>query len=113
MDGHELQVAYDGLEAVAAAEQFRPDVVLLDIGLPRMNGHDACRRIREQPWGRTMRLIALSGWTQEEDRRKSWDAGFNEHLAKPPSYPHLRQLLDSAAAAKSDHGGEHPSVPDE
>ncbi len=113
MDGHELQVAYDGLEAIAAAEQFRPDVVLLDIGLPRMNGHDACRRIREQPWGRTMRLIALSGWTQEEDRRKSWDAGFNEHLAKPPSYPHLRQLLDAAAAAKNDHDREHPSVQDE
>lgn len=113
MDGHELQVAYDGLEAVVAAGQFRPDVVLLDIGLPRMNGHDVCRRIREQPWGRTMRLIALSGWTQEEDRRKSWDAGFDEHLAKPPSYPHLRQLLDAAAAAKHDHGRKDPSVQDE
>src|SRR6516225_2565299 len=59
-----------------AAEKFRPDVVLLDIRLPKLNGYDACRRIREQPWGQNMVIVALTGWGQEEDRRRSKDAGF-------------------------------------
>ena len=76
-----------------AAERFRPDVVLLDIGLPRLNGYDACRRIREQPWGKTMVLIALTGWGQEDDRRQSKDAGFDAHLVKPVDYGALMELL--------------------
>jgi DNA-binding response OmpR family regulator len=81
--GHEAFVAYDGKTALAAAETDRPDVVLLDIGLPGMSGHDVCRQVREQPWGRNIRMIALTGWGQEEDRRKSREAGFDGHLVKP------------------------------
>ena len=95
VSGHHTQVAYDGQEAVAAAEQFRPEVVLLDIGLPKVNGLDACRRIREQPWGKGMVLIALTGWGQVEDRRKSQNAGFDAHLVKPVNYTELMNLLTS------------------
>ncbi len=93
MSGHETRVAHDGLEAVEAAERFRPDVVLLDIGLPKLNGYDACRRIREQPWGQKMLLVALSGWGQDEDRQKSRQAGFDQHLVKPADYGKLMKLL--------------------
>ena len=91
--GHETRQAYDGVTAVEMAEQFNPELVLLDIGLPKLNGFDACRRIREQPWGKNMVLVALTGWGQEEDRKKSMDAGFNHHLVKPMDYPALMKLL--------------------
>jgi CheY-like chemotaxis protein len=96
--GNATHVAHDGLEAVDAAQQFRPDVVLLDIGLPRLNGFDACRRIREQPWGKNMVLVALTGWGQDEDRRKSKDAGFDHHMVKPVDYDVLMNLLASLPA---------------
>ncbi|MDQ6612193.1 MAG: response regulator [Gemmatimonadota bacterium] len=92
-NGYETQTAYDGLEAVHTAEMFRPDVILLDIGLPKLNGFDACRRIREQEWGKHVRIVALTGWGQEEDRRKSLDAGFDEHLVKPAEYAALVRVL--------------------
>jgi signal transduction histidine kinase len=91
--GHEVQTAHDGEEAVAAAETFRPEVVLLDIGLPKLNGYEAAHQIRQQPWGRKMALVALTGWGQEEDRRKSKQAGFDNHLVKPVDYAALVQLL--------------------
>jgi CheY-like chemotaxis protein len=81
--GHEVETAYDGEEAIAAAASFRPEVVLLDIGLPKLNGYDACRRMRAQPWGKDMLLIALTGWGQEEDRQRTREAGFDHHLTKP------------------------------
>ena len=81
--GHDIQTAHDGLEAVEAAATFRPDVVLLDIGMPKMNGYEAARHIREQPWGKGMVLVALTGWGQEEDKRRSIEAGFDHHLTKP------------------------------
>jgi len=93
LTGHETHTAYDGLEAVEAAATFRPDVVLLDIGLPKLNGYDACRKIREQPWGKGMVLIALTGWGQDEDRRKSQEAGFDAHLVKPVDHAALTKLL--------------------
>ncbi len=93
MMGHETQTAYDGLEAVAVAEGFRPEVVLLDIGLPLLNGHDACRSIRKQPWSNGMTFIALTGWGQEEDRRRSKEAGFNFHLVKPVDHTDIERLL--------------------
>jgi len=74
--GNEVHTANDGLEAVGAAAAFQPDVVLLDIGLPKLNGFDAARRIREQSGGSDIVLIALTGWGQEEDRRRSKEAGF-------------------------------------
>jgi signal transduction histidine kinase len=91
--GHDTRTAHDGLAAVEAAGLYRPDVVLLDIGLPRLNGYDACRRIREQPWGEGMVLIALTGWGQDEDKRLSKEAGFNFHLVKPLDPAALEKLL--------------------
>jgi CheY-like chemotaxis protein len=93
LTGHETEVAYDGLEAVEAAARFRPDVVLLDIGLPKLNGYEAAQRIREQPWGKGMLLVALTGWGQDEDRQKSKDAGFDLHLVKPVDFATLTKLL--------------------
>jgi PAS domain S-box-containing protein len=95
LTGNETQTAHDGLEAVEAAAMFRPDVMLLDIGLPKLNGYDACRRIREQPWGRNMVLMALTGWGQDEDRRQSKDAGFDHHMVKPVDLDALMKLLAS------------------
>jgi PAS domain S-box-containing protein len=97
LTGHETELAYDGLAAVEAAERFQPDVVLLDIGLPKLNGFDACRRIREQPWGKRMVVVALTGWGQDEDRRKSKDAGFDSHLVKPVDHAALIELLAALA----------------
>jgi PAS domain S-box-containing protein len=91
--GNEVRTAHDGLEAVRAAEVFRPDVLLLDIGLPKLNGYEAARRIRGQPWGGGIVLIAVTGWGQEEDRRRSKEAGFNYHLVKPLEPAALEQLL--------------------
>jgi signal transduction histidine kinase len=91
--GHEIRTAYDGFEAVRVADEFRPDVVLLDIGLPKMNGYEVARRMRQQPWGRGVVLIALTGWGQEADRQRSKDAGFDHHLVKPVDLSALLQLL--------------------
>lgn len=91
--GNDTRTAYDGQEGVALAEQFRPDVVLLDIGLPKLNGYEACRRIREQDWSKGMVIIAMTGWGQEEDRRRSHEAGFDHHLVKPVAPGALMQLL--------------------
>jgi CheY-like chemotaxis protein/two-component sensor histidine kinase len=91
--GNEVATAYDGLEAIAVAESFRPDTILLDIGLPRLNGYETARRIREQPWSKGVVLIALTGWGQEEDRRRSREAGFDQHLVKPIDPAMLRALL--------------------
>ncbi|HUQ71345.1 MAG TPA: PAS domain S-box protein, partial [Planctomycetaceae bacterium] len=91
--GNETMLAHDGLEAVAAAERFRPDLVLLDIGLPKLNGYEVARRIRAEPWGQSMVLVASTGWGQDEDRRKSQEAGFNHHLVKPIRHDDLEKLL--------------------
>jgi CheY-like chemotaxis protein len=88
LTGNETSVAYDGLEAVEMAERQRPDVILLDLGLPRLNGFDACRRIRANQWAENVLVIALTGWGQEEDRRKSAEAGFDGHLVKPVKCGH-------------------------
>jgi CheY-like chemotaxis protein len=77
-----VHVAYDGVEAVEAVVAFDPEIVMLDIGMPRMTGHEACRRIRELS-GRTRVMIAVTGWGQDEDRLRSQDAGFDLHLTKP------------------------------
>jgi PAS domain S-box-containing protein len=94
--GHETFKAYDGVAAIEAAERFRPDVVLLDIGLPRMNGYEVCRRLRQEPWGREITIVALTGWGQEEDRNRSKEAGFDVHMVKPVDFDALLQLLASA-----------------
>jgi PAS domain S-box-containing protein len=95
LEGHDAFVVHDGPSAIDAAEKRRPDVVLLDIGLPRMNGHEVCRALRERPWSKDLVVIALTGWGQTEDRRKSQDAGFDGHLVKPVNYATLAELLTS------------------
>ncbi len=91
--GNETHIAHDGLEGVEAAATFHPDIVLLDLGLPKLNGYDVCRRIREQPWGKNMVLVALTGWGLEEDRRLSKEAGFDHHMVKPVDFDVLMRLL--------------------
>jgi signal transduction histidine kinase/CheY-like chemotaxis protein len=91
--GNEVRTGHDGVEAVARAEEFRPDVILLDIGLPKMNGYDAARQIRQQSWGKRMSLIATTGWGQESDRHHSKEAGFDHHLVKPLDLTLLSQTL--------------------
>jgi signal transduction histidine kinase/ActR/RegA family two-component response regulator len=91
--GHQTHVAHDGLAAVEAADRLRPDVILLDIGLPKINGFEACRRIRQRPWGRDIVVIALTGWGQEVDRRRSRESGFDHHIVKPVEHAALVKLL--------------------
>jgi CheY-like chemotaxis protein len=95
LSGHETHIALDGDQAVKAAERLLPDAILLDIGLPRIDGYEVCRRIREQPWGRGLMIVALTGWGQEEDRQKSKEAGFNTHLVKPVDDEVIMNLLAS------------------
>jgi signal transduction histidine kinase/ActR/RegA family two-component response regulator len=91
--GNEVRTAHDGLEAVGAAAAFRPDVVLLDIGLPKLSGYEVARRIREQEGGKDKLLVALTGWGQDEDRRRSREAGFDHHMTKPVEFDALQKLL--------------------
>jgi PAS domain S-box-containing protein len=93
--GNEVITAHDGVEAVAAASAFHPEVILMDIGLPRLNGLDATRQIRDQPWGRDLTIIALTGWGQENDREQSRTAGCDGHLVKPVDLADLKALLES------------------
>ena len=95
LGGHETHTAHDGQQAIEDAERLRPDIVLLDIGLPRLNGYEVCRRIREQPWGKELSMVAVTGWGQQEDRRRSQEAGFDTHIVKPVEPEALMDLLAS------------------
>ena len=95
--GNEVETALDGFEGIKRAEKFRPDIVLLDIGMPKLNGYKTAQRIREQPWGKDMVLIAFTGWGQEEDRQRTREAGFDAHLVKPVDYTKLSELLEKFA----------------
>jgi len=97
--GNTVDVAHDGVEAIAAAERYHPDVILLDIGMPGLDGYAACRRIREQPWGKALRIIALTGWGTDQDRRQTAEAGFDAHLVKPVDASTLTRLLGGSSAA--------------
>jgi PAS domain S-box-containing protein len=101
MEGHQTQTAFDGMEAVRVAGEFRPDVILLDIGMPKLNGYDTCRIIRAQPWGKDLTIVALTGWGQDEDRRRSKAAGFNHHLIKPVEPAVLVKLLAGVSPPSS------------
>ncbi len=95
LEGYDAKLAYDGPGAVELALAFQPQVALLDIGLPGMNGYELARQLRQRPGGREMSLIALTGYGQSEDRRKSRDAGFDHHLTKPVNYDMLVTLINS------------------
>jgi CheY-like chemotaxis protein len=94
--GHEVSVAYDGPQALAAIEVQHPDVVLLDIGLPGMNGFEVARRVRANPDNQDILIVALSGYGQEEDQRRSEEAGFDMHLVKPPALATLKTIFTHA-----------------
>lgn len=99
-EGYEVQAAYDGAEALQLAENFQADAILLDIGMPKMNGYAVAERIRQQPWGKRPILIAQTGWGQEEDMRRSQQAGFNFHLTKPLNFDALKKILAAAESAR-------------
>jgi CheY-like chemotaxis protein len=96
--GCDVQTVASGTEAVEAVEQFHPDVALLDIGMPDINGYETARLIREQPVGGELRLIAMTGWGQEEDKRRAREAGFDQHLTKPVELRALQELLQPIGA---------------
>jgi CheY-like chemotaxis protein/two-component sensor histidine kinase len=93
MLGHEVRTAADGEEALQAAAEYRPEIAFLDIGLPKLNGYEVAQRIRNEDWGRDMLLIALTGWGQEEDKRRATAAGFDHHLTKPVKTAIIENLL--------------------
>jgi CheY-like chemotaxis protein len=97
MNGNEVRLAHDGEAAVTEADSYRPDVILLDIGLPRKTGYDVCREIRGTEWGRRALIIAISGWGQDDDRRQSREAGFDRHMVKPVDVAQLCALLATTA----------------
>ncbi len=102
--GHEVRTAHDGQAAVEAAAAFRPEVILLDIGMPRLNGYEAARRLRQLAWGGEVLLVALTGWGQEEDKRRAEEAGFDRHFTKPVAVAALTKLLAGPRPA----GNAHP-----
>jgi two-component system OmpR family response regulator len=95
--GHETRVSTDGEEAIALADDFRPDCVVLDLGLPRMDGYEVARRLRNRPYGAQLVLVALTGWAGQEIRNKAAEAGFDYHLVKPVNWEELERIVDSAA----------------
>ena len=95
--GHEVRTAYDGPEALTAAEEFLPAVALLDIGLPRLSGYDIARHLRERR-GDEVLLVAITGWGQEDDRRRAQDAGFDHHFTKPADFDALLALIERRTA---------------
>jgi PAS domain S-box-containing protein len=105
-DGNEVQIAQNGLDAFDVAERFRPDVIVLDIAMPKLNGYEVARKIREQSWGEDMVLIALTGWGQKQDRQRTQEAGFDAHLTKPVNYDAIMEILVKLATSK-----EHKSIP--
>jgi signal transduction histidine kinase len=101
LSGHEVYTAANGAVALESAEQHRPEVALLDIGMPKLDGYEVARRIRAQPWGQRITLVALTGWGQDSDRRRSQEAGFDSHLVKPLDLDKLTELLAALPVAGS------------
>ena len=106
-DGNEVHIAQNGIEAVEAAAEFQPDVAVLDLAMPKLNGYDAARLIREQPSGKRIFLIALSGWGHQLDRQRTKEAGFDAHLTKPAKYETLAEVLDRLAVNDEVEIGRH------
>lgn len=98
--GYEVRTAYDGPEAIEAADAFQPSVALLDIGLPKLSGYDIARHVRERR-GASVLLVAITGWGQEEDRRRAREAGFDHHFTKPADFGRLLELIGEELRARS------------
>jgi CheY-like chemotaxis protein len=102
--GHEVRTVHDGEAAVAVAEEYRPRLVLMDLGMPKVDGYEAARRMRAQPWGAELFLVALTGWGAEDDRRRTQDAGFDSHLVKPVDIDTLKRLIAECSTTLADAG---------
>lgn len=96
MAGYDVHGAADGAMALQLAAHLRPDVILMDLGMPRMDGLEAAREIRRRPWGRNVFLVAVTGWGLAEDRKRSREAGFDQHLVKPVGVAQLLRILEEA-----------------
>jgi CheY-like chemotaxis protein len=95
--GNDVRVARDGEEALDVARQFQPEVVFMDLGMPKLDGYGACRLIRQEPWGQQVMLVALTGWGQDAHRQRTKEAGFDYHLVKPADPNELRRLLSQTS----------------
>jgi PAS domain S-box-containing protein len=93
-EGNDVRIALDGLEAVETAAQFHPDIILLDLAMPKLSGYEVASKIRQQPWAKKVILVALTGWGQQQDRRRTKEAGFDVHLTKPVNYQAISKLLN-------------------
>lgn len=93
LQGHQVEVAHDGEAALEAAERLQPDAVLLDLGMPKLNGYEVCKQIRLQPWGAGILIVAQTGWGQDEDRARTLAAGFDVHMTKPIDPAAIQDLL--------------------
>ncbi|HEY1091623.1 MAG TPA: response regulator, partial [Burkholderiaceae bacterium] len=100
MSGYEVAAAYDGVDGLAQAERWRPDVIVLDLGMPKLDGYGMCRALRASPWGQGMQVLALSGWGQPSDRLRTQQAGFDQHLVKPVDPDALIAAIAQALATK-------------
>jgi CheY-like chemotaxis protein len=107
--GHDVRTANDGVEAMTIGETFQPQVVLLDLGMPRMDGYETARSMRRRPWGTRALIIAVTGWAQPYDRQKTSEAGFDAHLVKPVSEVELFQAIATGRLTKSENA-ESPAV---
>jgi CheY-like chemotaxis protein len=100
VSGNAVRIAYDGLEALEAAGDFDPEIVLLDIGMPKMSGYEVARRLRAER-GASVLIVAITGWGQEDDRRRAREAGFDHHFTKPVDYEALLELIEGEAPAQA------------
>jgi CheY-like chemotaxis protein len=100
--GHSVRITHDGAAALTVAQEFRPELILMDIGMPGMDGYETCQRMRREEWSSGVHIVALTGWGQEEDKRKAMRAGFDRHLVKPVDRKTLIDVLNSVPAPASD-----------
>jgi two-component system CheB/CheR fusion protein len=104
--GHDTRVVHDGIEAVEEAELFRPEIVLLDLGMPRLDGYETARRIASRPWADATQIVAVTGWGQEADRQRAREAGFHRHLVKPVDIGALREVMSNGFAGSREPASE-------
>jgi CheY-like chemotaxis protein len=100
--GHEVETALDGMEALTKADDFRPDVIVLDVGMPRLDGYETAKRIRQRTWARDVVLIAVTGWGNEKDKLRSAEAGFDVHLVKPVDATAILDVLNQMDHSKAE-----------
>jgi CheY-like chemotaxis protein len=99
--GHKVRMAADGAQAWETAVKFHPDIAILDIGMPGLNGYEVAEKIRQSPWGKQILLVALTGWGQRDDVNRARAAGFDRHLTKPADFSVVRKLLDEILSERA------------